>query len=393
MEFRFTPEEEAFRQEVREFLRRELPPDWDYDVFEGGEDDTWEFARAFTKKLGERRWTAPAWPPEYGGLGLDFMRQVILNEEISYHRGPNVSWIGVTYVGPTIIVHGTEEQKREFLPGIVSGEIVWCQGFSEPNAGSDLAGLQTAAVRDGDDYVVNGVKIWSSLAHRANWCFFLARTDPTAPKHKGISYFVVPMDTPGITVVPLINMAGLKGFNQVFFENVRVPARYRVGEENSGWYVAMTTLNFERSNIGAAAGARRSFDELVAYCREAPGQGGGRLTEEPRVRYRLAELAIEIEVGRYLSYRVASIQARGGVPNYEASIAKLYHSELQQRLARSGVEILGLYGQVREGDPHARIKGRFARRYLTSVASTIAAGTSEVQRNIIATRGLGLPRS
>jgi alkylation response protein AidB-like acyl-CoA dehydrogenase len=391
MDFRFSAEEEAFRQEVRSFLQRELPPDWDYDPFEAGEDDSWQFARAFTRKLGERRWTAPAWPPEYGGLGLDFMRQVVLAEEMAYYRAPNTSQIGVTYAGPTIIVHGTEEQKRELLPGIVSGDIVWCQGFSEPNAGSDLASLQTTAVRDGDDYVVNGVKIWSSLAHRANWCFFLARTDPNAPKHRGISFFVVPMDTPGIRVVPIINLAGLKGFNQIFFEEVRVPARYRIGEENRGWYVAMTTLNFERSNIASAAGAKRTFDELVAYCRQAKADGGT-LLGQPRVRHRLAELAIEIEVGRYLSYRVASIQARGGVPLYESSVAKVYHSELNQRLYRSGAEVLGLYGQVREGDRHARLKGRLARGYLTSVASTIAAGTSEVQRNIIAERGLGLPR-
>jgi alkylation response protein AidB-like acyl-CoA dehydrogenase len=220
----------------------------------------------------------------------------------------------------------------------------------------------------------------------------LARTDPTAPKHKGISYFLVPMDAPGISIVPLPNMAGLHGFNQVFFENVRVPARYRVGEENRGWYVAMTTLNFERSNISQNAFCRRNFDDLVAYCREAPPDGGG-LAGRQAVRHRLAELAIEVEVSRILSYRVAHLQERGLVPNYEASVAKVFTSELVQRVARAGVEVMNLYGQLREGSKYARLRGFFGRHYLTSVSYTIAAGTSEVQRNIIATKGLGLPMS
>ncbi|MBI1886326.1 MAG: hypothetical protein HYS09_08480 [Chloroflexi bacterium] len=191
--------------------------------------------------------------------------------------------------------------------------------------------------------------------------------------------------------MPLVNMADMRGFNQIFFDNVRVPARYRIGEENRGWYVAMTTLDFERSNISSAAAARRTFEELVRFSRDAGN--GGRLIDTPGVRYRLAEMAIEIETGRFLSYRVASIQARGEIPNYESSAAKLYHSELNQRLAQSGVEIMGLYGQVREKSKHARLRGRFARTYLTSIGSTVAAGTSEVQRNIIAQRGLGLPRA
>jgi alkylation response protein AidB-like acyl-CoA dehydrogenase len=390
MDYRFTPEEEAFRQEVQEFLKSELPDDWDYDPFEL-HDENWEFAREFTLKLGKKGWLAPAWPLEFGGLGLDYMRQLVLSEELAYRRAPNTSLIGITYAGPTIIVYGTEDQKKRFLSGITSGEIVWCQGYSEPNAGSDLASLQMTAVKDGDDYVVNGTKMWSSNAHKANWCFFLARTDPEAPKHKGISYFIVPMDAPGIAVNPLINMADEKVFNEIVFDNVRVPAANLVGEENRGWYVGMTTLDFERSNITTSAQHRRTFHQLVDYSANTQ-LNGKRVIDQRGARTKLAEMAIEIEAGRYLSYRVASMQAKGHIPNYESSASKVYQSELGQRMANTGVHIMGPYGALREGSKHSRLRGRFARTYLTQVGATIAAGTSEIQRGIIAGRGLGLPR-
>ena len=405
MDYRFTDEEESFRAEVRTFLRAELPEDWDFDPFELTEDK-WDFAREFTKKLAGKGWVAPAWPVEYGGQGMPYMKQVVLSEEIAYHRAPNTSLIGVTYAGPTVIVYGNDEQKKQFLPGITSGDIVWCQGYSEPNAGSDLASLQTRAVKDGDDYIINGTKIWSSNAHKANWCFFLARTDMDAPKHKGITYFMTPMDTPGISVRPLVNMADEHVFNEIVFDNVRVPVKYLVGEENRGWYIGMTTLDFERSNISTAAGYRRTFEQLVEYVRKNGtgnmGQGpastanGSQVpgSKFPRsgVKAKLAELAIENQVGRYLSLRVASMQERGQIPNYESSAAKVYHSEYGQRLAGAGVSILGLYGVLDEESKHARLRGRFARTYLTSTGVTIAAGTSEIQRGIIAQRGLGLSR-
>ena len=389
MDYRFTDEEESFRAEVRTFLRSELPEDWDFDPFELTEDK-WDFARDFTKKLAGKGWVAPAWPKEYGGQGMPYMKQVVLSEEIAYHRAPNTSLIGVTYAGPTVIVYGNEEQKKQFLPGITSGDIVWCQGYSEPNAGSDLASLQTRAVKDGDDYIINGTKIWSSNAHKANWCFFLARTDMDAPKHKGITYFMTPMDTPGISVRPLVNMADEHLFNEIVFDNVRVPVKYLVGEENRGWYIGMTTLDFERSNISTAAQYRRTFEQLLDYVKnETNGTNG---TNGDGVKEKLAELAIENQVGRYLSYRVASMQSRGQIPNYESSAAKVYHSEYGQRLAGAGVQIMGLYGVLDEESKHARMRGRFARTYLTSIGSTIAAGTSEIQRGIIAQRGLGLSR-
>jgi alkylation response protein AidB-like acyl-CoA dehydrogenase len=389
MDYRFSDEEETFRTEVQSFLRSELPEDWDYDPFELTED-RWEFARDFTKKLAAKGWVAPAWPQEYGGQGMPYMKQVVLSEEIAYHRAPNTSLIGVTYAGPTIIVYGNDEQKNQFLPGITSGEIVWCQGYSEPNAGSDLASLQTRAVKDGDDYIINGTKIWSSNAHKANWCFFLARTDMDAPKHKGISYFITPMDTPGISVRPLVNMADEHVFNEIVFDNVRVPVKYLVGEENRGWYIGMTTLDFERSNISTAAQYRRTFEQLVDYVKK--GTNGKMEIDDDGVHAKLAELAIENTVGRYLSLRVASMQERGQIPNYESSAAKVYHSEYGQRLANAGVQMMGLYGVLDEESKHARLRGRFARTYLTSIGSTIAAGTSEIQRGIIAQRGLGLSR-
>jgi alkylation response protein AidB-like acyl-CoA dehydrogenase len=398
MDYRFTDEEESFRAEVQTFLRSELPEDWDFDPFELTEDK-WDFAREFTKKLAGKGWVAPAWPQEYGGQGMPYMKQVVLSEEIAYHRAPNTSLIGVTYAGPTIIVYGNDDQKKQFLPGITSGDIVWCQGYSEPNAGSDLASLQTRAVKDGDDYIINGTKIWSSNAHKANWCFFLARTDPDAPKHKGITYFMTPMDAPGISVRPLVNMADEHVFNEIVFDNVRVPVKYLVGEENRGWYIGMTTLDFERSNISTAAQYRRTFEQLVDYVRDnGNGKSENGSDQSPitngelAYKAKLAELAIENQVGRYLSYRVASMQSRGQIPNYESSAAKVYHSEYGQRLAGAGLQLMGMHGALREESKHARMRGRFARTYLTSLGSTIAAGTSEIQRGIIAQRGLGLSR-
>jgi alkylation response protein AidB-like acyl-CoA dehydrogenase len=299
--------------------------------------------------------------------------------------------MGVGWAGPTIIVYGTEEQKQKHLGAITNAEAMWCQGFSEPNAGSDLASLQTRAVRDGDDYVINGQKIWTSGAHLADWCILLARTDPEAPKHKGISYFLLDMKTPGVTVQPLIDMMDNHAFNELFFENVRVPKDCLLGEENRGWYMAATTLDFERSSIGGAVGGRRMVEELVAYARETK-RNGNRLADEVTVRVRLADAALEVEIGRLLSYRVASMQSRGLVPNYESSIAKLFNTDMQFRLAKAGLEIMGLYGQLEPQSKYAPLRGKFERQYLWQTGMIVGGGTPEIQRNIIAMRGLGLPR-
>jgi len=395
MEFRFTPDEERFRQEIREFLRTELPPDWGQEagvgaLGEGGEA-RWEFLRRFQKKLAGKGWLTLGWPAEAGGLAASHMMQVIYNEEMSYHRAPTQLGVGPDRVGPTIILYGTEGQKRQHLPGIAGAGSVWCQGFSEPGAGSDLASLQTRAVADGDYFVITGQKIWTSLAHKADWCILLARTDQAAPKHKGISYFLLDMKTPGIEVRPLYDLTNRHTFNQVFFENVRVPRDCLVSELNRGWYIAAATLDFERSGINRVVAGIRIYDELVEYAAQAR-HNGLRIIDDGGVRHKLAELAIEFQAGRLLSYRVASMQARGQIPNAEASMSKLYGSELQQRLAGAGLQILGMAGQLAPGTRWAPLAGRLEQYYLIASALSVAAGTSEIMRGIIAGRGLGLPR-
>ncbi len=389
MDFRFSQKEEAFRQEIRDWLKENMPQDWDA---ERSREENINVYREFARRLAKKRWVAPHWPREYGGLGLSVIEQLIFNEEMAYANAPiGYSSIGVGWAGPTIIVYGTEEQKKRHLSAITNAETMWCQGFSEPNAGSDLANLSTRAVRDGDDYIINGQKIWTSGAHYADWMILLARTDPEAPKHKGISYFLVDMKTPGITIRPLIDMMGNHGFNEVYFENVRVPKDCLLGEENRGWYMATTTLDFERSSIGGAVGAKRMLEDLVRYATETKANGH-RLIDEVRVRTRLAEAAVEAEIGRLLSYRVATLQARGIVPNYESSIAKLFNTDMQLRMAITGLEIMGLYGQLEPKSKWVPLRGRFERQYMWQTGMSVGGGTPEIQRNIIAMRGLGLPR-
>ncbi len=393
MDFRFGEEEERLRHEVRQFLREQMP---DLDPIDrvgsiGSlvvTDDGIEKAKRFNKKLAERGWIAPAWPKEYGGLGASIYEQMVFNEEFGYAGPPDTGTrvLGVGLLGSTLIVHGTEEQQREHLSGITSAEVIWCQGFSEPAAGSDLASLETRAVRDGDDYLLTGQKTWTSVAHHADWMFLLARTDPDAPKHKGISFFLLDMKTPGITVRPLIHMANRHHFNEVFLDNVRVPKANLVGEENRGWYVAMTLLDFERSGIIGFAAQRRTLETMLDYLRDRP--------RDIRSKYRLglADLLIDHNVGRSLSYRIGDMQAKGQIPSYEASSMRVFQAELQQRIYNFGVKMLGLVGLLMPEDPRAPFEGEMSENYLASVPATIYAGSSEIQRNIIATRGLGLPR-
>jgi alkylation response protein AidB-like acyl-CoA dehydrogenase len=310
---------------------------------------------------------------------------------MSFRRAPILNANGLNMLGPVLMLYGTDEQKRQHLPGIAACEVMWAQGYSEPNAGSDLASLQTRAVRDGDEYVINGSKIWTGHGEHADWIFVLARTDPTAPKHKGISFFLMPMDSPGLKMIPLQSMTGHVHFCQEYFEDVRVPASNLVGEENQGWYIGAALLDFERSGVGSAAGIRRTLHDLVDFCRDGSGLGSP-LKDRPQLRNRIADRLIEVETGRSLSYRIASIQEAGGIPNYEASMAKLFFSELSTRVSFTGFEVLGLYAQLRNDDRLARLRGRFGLGTMTYLTTTIGGGTSEIQRNIIATRGLGLPR-
>ena len=393
MEFKFTPEQESFRAEVRAFIQQVLPPQWEEGENEGfnspkGIAET----KAVVKKLASSGWLTMAWPKEYGGMGAPFMNQTIFQEEAAYHSLPTDAGVGaVSWVAPTLMIAGTEEQKEEHLPPIARGDRFWCTLYSEPGAGSDLAGLETRAVRDGDEYVVNGQKIWTSGGHLADWGWLAARTDPEAPKHRGISMFLLDMKTPGITIRPIINMAGVHHFNEVFFDNVRIPRLNMVGEENRGWYTLATALDFERSGVGRPASSRRTFEQLVAFAKGV-GNGGGVRSRNPQITERLAKMDIDIQVSRWLAYRVAWMQSEGMSPNMEASVAKMFGSELGRRLYDVGMDLLGLYGQVEKGSKWAALKGKITHGYLSNVSATIAAGTSEVQRNIVATRGLGLPR-
>ena len=398
MDWNDTPEQGSFRNEVRDLIGTGLPERYRALASRGGGERTWEFDRKsadpgarkaasdWHRALHERGWVAPHWPKEYGGGGLTSMEQFILNQELARAGAPAVGGGGVSLLGPTLIVHGTPEQRAKYLPPILAGEVTWAQGYSEPGAGSDLASLQTRAVRDGDDFVVNGQKIWTSAAHSSDAIFALVRTDPNVPKHRGISFLLIDdIHTPGITVRPLIDMSGNHYFNEVFFEDVRVPATNLVGELNRGWYVGMTLLDFERSNIAGAEGARRSIGRLLGVVRSDAG-----LREQvarSTLKSEIAERYIETEVMYQFSFRVISVQNRGEIPNYEASMSKLYNSELAQRLAATAVRVLGMRGNLM-GEGSAG----FAKQYLGAVPATVRGGTSEVQRNVIATRGLGLPR-
>ncbi len=391
MDFGWSDDEQTFRATVRAFIDEHWR-DADLEARPGEGRRGMARYRDYQQKLAESGWLTHAWPEEYGGRGASHMEQLIFNEESAVAGAPT-GGMGADRVGPTLMLHGTEEQKKEHLPKIANNEVQWCQGYSEPGSGSDLASLQTRATRDGDDFVINGQKIWTSGAQTADWIHILTRTDPEAPKHRGISYFMLRMDTPGITVRPIEQMTDQAGFTETFYEDVRVPAKNIIGEENRGWYVSTTTLDFERSGVNRTVGARRQFDRLLEFAKQPDSAGEGRRVVDDDVRrHQLTESAIDMEVGKYLSYRVAWMQSRELVPNYESSMQKMFGSEAAQRVARRGINMLGLAGALKPGSPHAVLNGQFCQAYMQTVALTIAAGTSEIQRNIIATRGLGLPR-
>ncbi len=385
------PAEATFRAEVRTFLKEHADkyPNRGRG-FEDGDYPGSEAMQPWRDALVQKGWIAPHWPKEYGGAGLSAQEQFVLNEEFAEAGVNNVGGFGVMMIGPTLMVHGSEEQKQEHLTKILHGERNWAQGWSEPGAGSDLASLQTRAIRDGDEYVLNGQKIWTSGAHRADWIYMLARTDPDAPKHRGISLLMFDIKTPGVAIRPLINMADGHAFNEVFFEDVRVPTRNRLGEENRGWYVGMTLTDFERSGIGNAVGVQRVLRGLLKQATTLPEEQ----TQKRHGPWRLAfaDRWIEADIARLFSYLNMSLQLRNMIPNHEASMSKLYTTELNQRIAATTLKLFGLYGQLWDKDRPEALRGIAARGYLGAVSSTIAGGTSEIQRNIIATRGLGLPR-
>jgi len=412
MDWGDTPEQAAFREEVRQFIRARFPasyrPDLNRDQSVEPEDIpgyNWPADRhsddperciaaiAWAEALAERGWVAPHWPAEYGGAGLSILEQFIFAEEMAEARVPMVGGIGVALVGPTLIAFGSEEQKREHLPKILSGEVTWSQGFSEPEAGSDLANVQMRAVLQDGEYVLNGQKVWTSGAQHADWMCAIVRTDPAAdPKHRGISFLIFDTKTEGISIRPIVDMTDQEPFNETFFEDVRVPASQRVGEENRGWYVAMAMLDFERSGVGGAVGYRKSLEDLIEYIGSHEDDGTVRSDWKRSTRLEMADRAIEIEILRSFALRTADIQAKGEIPNYEASVNKLFGSETHQALAHTGMKTLGLYGGI-WARSQAPMDAFFQRDYVGSSSHTIFSGSSEIQRNVIATRGLGLPRS
>ena len=389
MDFRFSEEDQSFREEVATFTDSELPWDWRDRSVDPEEPDEGVLVNQFRKKLADKGWLTMAWPTEYGGQAAPHIRQVIFSEEMAYRGVPALD-PGIRMVGPILMLHGSEDQKSHLLPRIANADITWAQGYSEPDAGSDLASLQTRADEDGDDFVVTGSKIWNGAHGGADWMFMLARTDPEAPKHRGISFLLTKMDAPGITVEKIPMMWNAYR-SLVTFDRVRVPKRNLVGELDRGWYVGAALLDFERSGVDRPARARRVLDELVEFCK-ANSRKGRSLSEDPIVRSALANMAVEIETCRMMCYNVAWMQSQQLVPNKEASITKAFGAEMMRRLYGLGIRILGPYGQLEPGSKWAPFQGRVANAYLRSGGGTVAAGTSEIQRNVIATRGLGLPR-
>jgi alkylation response protein AidB-like acyl-CoA dehydrogenase len=383
MRFSFTPEQDAFRREVREFLARELPAEGLRHY-----EDGWitGFSPAFSRKVGARGWIGLTWPTRYGGQARGPMDRLILAEELLRAGAPVAAhWLGDRQVGPALLAYGSEEQRAFFLPRTARGEITFCIAMSEPAAGSDLAALRTVAIEDGHEWVIRGQKVWTSFAHQAQYCYVVARTDPAAPKHKGISEFVVDMRTPGITVRPLIDMLGEHHFNEVFFDDVRVPASALIGQKNRGWYQIASQLDFERGGIERVFSNYPLFRDAVEHARRRE------LTRDPRLRDRLARLMVDLEAGRLLVYRVAWLLSQGKIPTWETALSKRFGTELEQEIAEVALSIFGLPGLLMPGAPGAPLDGRPARAALYAPAYTLQGGTGNILRNILATRGLGLP--
>ena len=396
MDLSFTEEEERYRQRVRSFMQENLPEGWGKPGYkQPAGDAATEFQRDWTRRLHRAGFLGMAWPREYGGQGASQIELAIFNEEAARFRAPNpINGVGLILAGPTIMAHGTEEQKKRYLPKILSGEELWCQGFSEPNAGSDLGSLRTRAEVVGDEFVVNGQKVWTTQAQIADWCILMTRTDPAAPKHRGISYLLVDMKTPGVTVRPLRQMTGGHEFNEMFFENVHVPRTNLLGELNNGWRVGMTTLMNERGTSAFAVWLRYriTYEELIEMARRRM-RNGRPATADPFIRQHLAQVYIDLEGLRYVSYRTFSEILKGGTPGPEGSISKVVWSELNQRMNELAIAIEGPASQLVRESPHAIEDGRWQFTFLRSRANTIEAGTSEIQRNIIAQRVLGLPKT
>jgi alkylation response protein AidB-like acyl-CoA dehydrogenase len=397
MDLTLTPEQQSFRDEVRDWLDKNLPRDWVARLRQSSDvprPEAYEFLRGWQRRMYEGGFVGLTWPKDYGGRGLTFMEEMIFHEEMALHKAPPVlNILALGMAGPTILAYGTEAQKKRYPAKMLSCEEIWCQGYSEPNAGSDLAALQTRAVPDGEDYVVNGQKVWTSLAHVADWMMLLARTDPDVSKHKGITYFLLDMRSPGVTVKPLKQMTGDAEFNEVYFDNVRIHESQILGGLNNGWAVGLTTLMYERLALGFGLQVRLriALDGLIELARNSR-KNGVPATRDPVLRQKLAQLWIDTEVFKYTGARAVTKLLKGELPGPEASTGKIMWVEGHQRLQELAMEIEGPYAQLSSGSAWAVADGLWQHTFLRSRANSIEGGTTEIQRNIIGERVLGLPK-
>ena len=393
MDFALSPALEALRSEVCDFLAREVPPDHPepHLLPESGTDEQWEFARALSRKLAEKGWRTATWPKEIGGLGWGPLEALVMYEEMSYHGVARVGFAGTGVV----VQFANDEQRKRFLPGMAAADVIWGEGYSEPEAGSDLAALRTVAVRDGDEYVINGTKIWQVGGPRLDWMFVFARTDTEAPPRRGLSYLLVDMNSPGITRVAVPSLTGVPTFGQEFFENVRVPASNLLGDEHAGWQMRGQGGGdgMVATGLDSPSKMRRHLEHLVAECRQAPGQEG-KPYDDPLIRQKLAQAATEIELAYTLLCRNSWLASRRELTLKEGGALGIFQREVNQRLARSAVNILGLYGPLLAANERwVKLSGWFADSYLYTLAAGMYGGTTEIQRDLLAQRGLGLPRA
>jgi len=393
MDLSFTPDQEAFRRKVRTWLKANVPVrERDAQPLEQGDPKRIRAMKDWQRKLYDAGYLAMGWPKQYGGQEADVVQQTIVNEELVLARAPGlIGMMGIQMVGPTLMRFGTEEQQRRYLPRILTAEDIWCQGYSEPGAGSDLAALKTRAELVGDEFVVNGQKVWTSNAQYADWMFCLVRTDPAAPKHKGISYVLIDMKSPGISVRPLIQMTGDAGFNEVFFEDVRVPRAHLIGELHHGWQVANATLAHERNMLGSTTRTQQMFNGLLrlAQSRERYGRPAA---DDPVIRQRLADLMIRVEAMKYHAFRQLTDTIKRRPAGIGASVNKLVSTELNHDIAAMALEIMGSYGLLARSARHVVDRGSWPIEFMFTLGLVIGGGTSQIQKNIISERGLGLPR-
>jgi len=395
MDLNLNPQEVQFRNELRAWLQANVPTDWEARRTEDDMLSRFQYLKQWQKKMYEAGWTGVSWPKEFGGRGATLMEQAIFYEEMARAGAPPMAnTLGLSLIGPTIIHYGTPQQKARFLPKILSADEIWCQGFSEPNAGSDLAGLRTESRLDGDHFTVNGQKVWNSYGWAADWCALVTRSDPASQAHKGLTYLLVDMKSPGVEVRPLRQMTGESEFCEIFFHDVRVPKQNVLGTIGDGWKVALGTLSHERATLGTGMqiAFKRQFERLVDLSRTIE-RNGKPAAEDPIVRQKLASSYADLEIMRLNQMRALTRIMQTGQPGPEGSLLKICWSELNQRFQQVAQEILGPYGQLTKGNGHAIDDGQWAYSFLRTRGNTIEAGTSEVQRNIIGHFVLGLPKS